>query len=268
MNEMTPMTGASQWFTDAGIGYRGGYGDGGNSLLLGLLLARGGWQDHHGCHHKCDDLNGAQAILDRMSVNERQTLIHDARDSISERVKDTADRISERVKDARDDVSDRLKDAKDCLSERINDKAEAIREKIGCVGDDLKELKFNQRLFERDFCDFKAGTERNFGEVKKLISDTAFETRLRECEAREQAQRDEVEKLRFSRLRDELHDEQRCGNDRNRRDFEAIINSFNSRNGIGNGGIGSGNASGNTVIELAQTIAAAKSIAVGPTTAV
>lgn len=265
--------GASQWFTDAGIGYRGGYGDGGfgggiGGFLLAMLLARGGFTDHHGCHHKCDDLGSAQAILDRMSVNERQQMAHDIKDSLGERVKDTRDDLSGSLRDAKDCLNERISDVKTCVNERISDKTDCLKEKLDCIKDEVKDVKLNQHMFEREFCDFKAVTGANFERVLGEIKTQSYETRLREADAREQAQRDEVEKLRFARLRDEIRDEQRCGNECNRREFEAIVNSFNRQSGIGNGGIGSGNASGNTVIELAQTIAAAKSFAVGPTAAV
>lgn len=174
MPEMGYGVGAHPSFIDAGMGYRGGDGFGGGmGFLLALLLARGGFTDQHGCHHKCNDLNGAQAILDRMSVSERQTLAHDVRDSLGERIKDGNDRVSERIKDTRDDIADALK----CLGDRFKDNLDCVKESVG-------EVRANVREIGKELCDIKADTRAGFAEVRGLIKETALVSELRDTKDR------------------------------------------------------------------------------------
>lgn len=228
----------------AGFGYAGGMGGIAPVGLVGISDAFG-HRHHDGRHgggYRRDDCSA------RIDAHDTRDTIRDARESIEGRAKDGFDRVSERVKDTRDDLSARFKDGADRLSERVKDATDCLKDKIGCVGEDVKELKLNQRLFEREFCDFKHGTERNFGEVKKLVSDTAYETRLREEQARTQASRDEVEKLRFRELRNEIREE----NCREIRHFGDRIESRINGNQSGNS-FGSGSGNGNQVIDT-QTL--------------
>lgn len=198
MSEHGP--GASQWFTDAGIGYRGsdgGFGGMGGLLAL-LLLSRGGFTGHDGCHHKCSDINGAEAILDRLSVAERQQLVHDIRDSLGDRIRDQGDRF---------------KDSLDC-----------VKDKVGEVRSDVRDIA-------REVCDIKSETRAGFAEVRGLIRETALANELRDvndrlAQARDEALRGHIDK-RF------CEEDRGCG--RRRRDNDHDRDSISLRDLLAGG---------------------------------
>lgn len=251
--------GARSQFVDAGIGFRGGYGYGGDdchtSVLLALLLARGGWKDDRGHNHECSDWGMANAILDRMNVQERQTLVHDARDAlsdqlkevsdrVSDRVKDSGDRISERVKDTRDDVRDSIKDTRDdirgsirdakdcisekaaCISERITDRTEDLKDRIGDVRFAVRDIDHKFDRFEREFCDHKSDTRAGFKHLENVIERTSLTQELREA-------KDKLDNERRFSDREFLEKKLCRTEDRLERDFERECGGRRSRGGCG-----------------------------------
>lgn len=255
-------------FTAGPGGYNGdGFGMGGGSAIWAILLLsmlRGGFHDSHGTHHKCASHSDAHQILNQLNENDIKEVVRAAQAALGERVKDGFDRTNERVKDIRDDVSERIRDSRECISERISDAKACLSEKLMDAKLDAKEFRIDTALnFKENRAMLreleKAGERQTAAILARMTSDKDIEQerRIRDLENKLSNER-QTHHLEHSLgvFRRECDDRDR----RRDRDFDAIINSFNSRNGIGNGGIGSGNNSGNTVIDLAQTFAAAKSL--------